>query len=167
MPCVCACAGDSVSLASHHARVDRGLLDVAGDAGHKCVPVFEVCVEICLRRERGRVRAGRAGKDILRRNSRAYLVHDGGGRRFDAWLLVRQRQLLQQVHVRQGILQGHVGRHRSEASLTQNRRLVKLFREEEEHVRDAAAEERGSSCETNGRARKVQPNISKRLQRET
>lgn len=48
----CVCFSDSVSLASHHARVDRGLLDVAGDAGHKCVPVFEVCVEIGLRRRR-------------------------------------------------------------------------------------------------------------------
>lgn len=40
-----------------------------------------------------------------------YLVHDGGGRRLDAWLLVWQGQLLQQVHVGQGILERDVSRH--------------------------------------------------------
>lgn len=49
-----------------------------------------------------------------------YLVHDGGGRGLDAWLLVREGQLLQQVHIGQGILQGHVGRHGNKASLTHN-----------------------------------------------
>ena len=54
----------------------------------------------------------------------AYLVHDRGGRGFDAWLLVREGQLLQQVHVGQGILQGHVGRHGNKASLTQHPSLA-------------------------------------------
>lgn len=39
------------------------------------------------------------------------LVHDGGRRGFDAWLLVREGQLFQQVHVGQGIFQGDVGGH--------------------------------------------------------
>lgn len=47
-----------------------------------------------------------------------YLVHDGGRRWLDAWLLVRERKLLQQVHVGQGILQGHVGSHGDTGSLT-------------------------------------------------
>lgn len=41
----------------------------------------------------------------------AYLVHDGRWGWFDAWLLVRQGQLLQQVHVGQGILQRDVSGH--------------------------------------------------------
>lgn len=49
-----------------------------------------------------------------------YLVHDGGRGRLDAWLLVREGQLLQQVHVGQGVLQGHVGRHGNKVLLTQN-----------------------------------------------
>lgn len=49
-----------------------------------------------------------------------YLVHDRGGRGLDAWLLVWEGQLLQQVHVGQGILQGHVGCHGNKVSLTQN-----------------------------------------------
>lgn len=53
----------------------------------------------------------------------AHLVHDGGGRGLDAWLLVRKGQLLQQVHIGQGILQGHVGRHGNKASLTQHPNL--------------------------------------------
>ena len=53
-----------------------------------------------------------------------YLVHDGGGRGLDAWLLVREGQLLQQVHVGQGILQGHVGRHGNKGSLTLHPRLT-------------------------------------------
>lgn len=61
-----------------------------------------------------------------------YLVHDRGGRGFDAWLLVREGQLLQQVHIGQGILQGHVGRHGNKASLTQNPSLTE---KESERVR--------------------------------
>lgn len=52
------------------------------------------------------------------------LVHDGGGEGLDAWLLVGERQLLQQVHVGQSILQGHVGRHGNEVSLKQRPRLT-------------------------------------------
>lgn len=32
------------------------------------------------------------------------LIHDRGGQRLDAWLLVRERKLLQQVHVGQSVL---------------------------------------------------------------
>lgn len=42
---------------------------------------------------------------------RIYLVHDRGRWRLDAWLLVREGQLFQEVHVGQGIFQGHVGGH--------------------------------------------------------
>lgn len=44
-------------------------------------------------------------------SERIDLVHDGGRRRLDAWLLVREGQLFQQVHVGQGIFQGDVGGH--------------------------------------------------------
>ena len=53
-----------------------------------------------------------------------YLVHNRGGRGFDAWLLVWEGQLLQQVHIGQGILQGHVGRHGNKASLTLHHSLT-------------------------------------------
>lgn len=46
-----------------------------------------------------------------RGSGQADLVHDGGRRRLDARLLVGEGQLLQQVHVGQGVLQGHVGGH--------------------------------------------------------
>lgn len=58
-----------------------------------------------------------------------YLVHDRGGRGFDAWLLVREGQLLQQVHIGQGILQGHMGRHGNKASLTQHPSLRETEKE--------------------------------------
>lgn len=58
-----------------------------------------------------------------------YLVHDRGGRGFNAWLLVREGQLLQQVHIGQGILQGHVGRHGNKASLTQKPDLGEMRKE--------------------------------------
>lgn len=58
--------------------------------------------------------------------ARLYLVHDGGRRGLDAWLLVREGQLLQQVHVGQGVLQGYVGRHGNKVSLTQNLTLGKI-----------------------------------------
>lgn len=70
----------------------------------------------------------RPGTTVAVRAS-AYLVHDGGGRGLDAWLLVREGQLLQQVHVGQGILQGHVGRHGNKASLTQHPSLKERKRE--------------------------------------
>lgn len=58
-----------------------------------------------------------------------YLVHDRGGRGFDAWLLVWEGQLLQQVHIGQGILQGHVSRHGNKVSLTKEPRLTEIKRE--------------------------------------
>lgn len=66
---------------------------------------------------------------------RLYLVHDGGRRGFDTWLLVWERQLLQQVHVGQGILQGHVGRHGNKVSLTQNPTLRKNKGESEKAIK--------------------------------
>ena len=71
-----------------------------------------------------------------------YLVHDGGGRGLDAWLLVREGQLLQQVHVGQSILQGHVGRHGNKGSLTLHPRLTDR------------QEERGRERERSGRRAK-------------
>ena len=44
-------------------------------------------------------------------SGRTYLVHDGGRWGLDAWLLIREGQLFQQVHVGQGIFQGDVGGH--------------------------------------------------------
>jgi len=52
-----------------------------------------------------------------------YLVHDGGWRGFDAWLLVWEGKLLQQVHIGQRILQGHVGCHGDTGSLTKQPNL--------------------------------------------
>ena len=112
--------------------MDRGLLYITSDASDERIPVFEVGVEISLQKKReesesenrkclnqwGRWRIAVAA--FVRR----YLVHDGGGRGFDAWLLVREGQLLQQVHVGQSILQGHVGRHGNKPSLTQQRSLT-------------------------------------------
>ena len=112
---------------SHHAGVDRGLLYITGDAGHKRIPVFKVGVKISLQKE-GEKRElkwkypnnwGWRWVAVAACVS-VYLVHDRGGWGFDAWLLVREGQLLQQVHVGQGILQGHVGRHGNKASLTQH-----------------------------------------------
>lgn len=48
---------------------------------------------------------------LLNLDIQVYLVHNGGGWRLDAWLLVREWQLLQKVHIGQRILQSHVGRH--------------------------------------------------------
>lgn len=111
---------------SHHAGVDCGLLYVTSDAGHKGIPVFKVGVKISLqKRKEGRQKwrgfiennwDGDGADDVC---VCVYLVHDGWGRGFDAWLLVREGQLLQQVHIGQSILQGHVGRHGNKASLTQ------------------------------------------------
>jgi len=42
-----------------------------------------------------------------------YLVHDGGWWGFDAWLLVWEGKLLQQVHIGQSIFQSYCGRHHS------------------------------------------------------
>ena len=39
-------------MGSHHAGVDCSLLYVAGDAGHKCIPVFKVGVEVGLQKTR-------------------------------------------------------------------------------------------------------------------
>lgn len=64
-----------------------------------------------------------------------YLVHDGGRRGFDAWLLVREGELLQQVHIGQGILQGHVGRHGNKASLTQHPSLTEREKGDSENKR--------------------------------
>lgn len=52
-----------------------------------------------------------------------YLVHDGGRWGFDAWLLVWEGKLLQQVHIGQRILQGHVGCHGDTGSLTKQPNL--------------------------------------------
>lgn len=88
------------------------MLYVPGDAGHKSIPVFKVGVKISLQKDR-RGQSGDWGlwRVVVTVCVRVYLVHDRGGRRFDAWLLVGQGQLLQQVHVGQSIFQGHVGRH--------------------------------------------------------
>lgn len=123
---------------SHHAGVDCSLLYITGDAGHKCIPVFKVCVKISLRkkREKGVKRTWKMSKQLEMmvgagdsECTSVYLVHDRGGRGFDAWLLVWEGQLLQQVHIGQGILQGHVGRHGNKASLTQNPSLTEIERE--------------------------------------
>lgn len=60
-----------------------------------------------------------------------YLIHNRGGRGFDAWLLVREGQLLQQVHIGQSILQGHVGRHGNKVSLKQHPGLTEAEREKD------------------------------------
>lgn len=39
------------------------------------------------------------------------LIHDWGGEGLNAWLLIWERQLLQQVHIGESILQSHRGRH--------------------------------------------------------
>lgn len=44
-------------------------------------------------------------------SGRTHLVHDGGRGGLEAWLLVREGQLFQQIHVGQGIFQSDVGGH--------------------------------------------------------
>lgn len=122
--------------------MDRGLLDVTSNAGHKRIPVFKVGVKIGLPMEGGVRERGYITKNVratwnvrLVPAVRLYLVHDGGRRGFDTWLLVWERQLLQQVHVGQGILQGHVGRHGNKVSLTQNPTLRKNKGESEKAIK--------------------------------
>lgn len=107
------------------------LLYITSDAGHKRIPVFKVGVKISLQTE------GEVTNRIISRQMSAwvtvavraspYLVHDGGRRGLDAWLLVREGQLLQEVHVGQGVLQGHVGRHGNQVLLTQNPTLGEKY----------------------------------------
>lgn len=122
--------------------MDRSLLDVTSNAGHKRVPVFKVGVKIGLQMKGGMKKRGYVAKNTrttwnvrLVPVARLYLVHDGGRRGLDTWLLVWERQLLQQVHVGQGILQGHVGRHGNKASLAQNPTLRKNKGESEKVIK--------------------------------
>ena len=66
--------------------MDGGLLDVLGDARDERLPVLEVGVKVGP-------------------------VHDGRRLRLDARLLVRQRQLVQHVHVGQRVRERHLLGH--------------------------------------------------------
>lgn len=79
----------SALKATDQIRMGGRLLDVFCDPGHETVPILEVGIEVGL-------------------------VDDGAGLRLDAGLLVRQRQLVQHLHVRQRVrerdlLLGHRG----------------------------------------------------------
>lgn len=49
---------------SHHAGVDCSLLYITGNAGHKRIPVFKVCVKISLRKKREKGVSGGHGKRL-------------------------------------------------------------------------------------------------------
>lgn len=78
---------------SHHAGVDCSLLYIAGDAGHKGIPVFKVGVKISLRKERGgserRTRKTcEQPRTMLSGGDWActwYMIEEGGGSMHGCW----------------------------------------------------------------------------------
>lgn len=58
---------------SHHAGVDRSLLYITGDAGHKCIPVFKVGVKISLQRE-----GERSERGTLKKSEQLGMMVGGG-----------------------------------------------------------------------------------------
>ena len=81
---------------SHHARVDCGLLDVAGNTGHKCIPVFKVGVKIGLQKKKQKSQRGalkrseQLGDYGGRRRQRVrvctwYMMEEGGGSMHGCW----------------------------------------------------------------------------------
>ena len=96
---------------SYHARMDGCLFNVSCNAGNKCISVFKISVEIWLEGKRKPSNGGQHHGSRVLQLSSTHLVEQWGRWGLDAGLLVRQRQLFQEVHIGQGILQRHLGRH--------------------------------------------------------
>lgn len=97
--------------------MDSCLFNVSCNTGDKCISVFKVSVEIWLK---GRERPSRGGPSACQEVSApgglcaapgTHLVEQGGWWGLNAGLLVGQRQLFQEVHIGQRVLQCHLGRH--------------------------------------------------------
>lgn len=96
---------------NYHARMDSRLFNISCNTRNKCISVFKVSVEIWLKGREKPSCGGQHYRQCTPLPPSTNLVEQWGWWGLNAGLLVRQRQLFQEVHIGQCILQCHLGRH--------------------------------------------------------
>lgn len=91
--------------------MDSCLFNVSCNPSDKCISVFKISVEIWLKGREKPSRGGQCCRQCTPLPLGTHLVEQWGWWGLNAGLLVRQRQLFQEIHIGQCILQCHLGCH--------------------------------------------------------